>query len=283
MNVYGISGLKGHGKDTLAKYIQSERVAYGEGPAFKVTHFATRLKTLCKHIFRLTEADMHDMAKKESPLPRPIAMDLYLTSMRKTTGLNITIKGKIAKTPREVMQYFGTEYVREAQDDYWIQCVLKEIKLAKDFVLIPDTRYPNEADAIRSIGGRVIKVERTDFPSNTDGHSSETEMAKIDPDLVIGTVTDNFSLQTRIARHLAAEDFTTAFKYDYRQVKDILDVFTKGGADTNIVAKLLNLPTVEAEFILDYYKVICPECLGYRIVIPKYPLDNKTPCPKCSK
>lgn len=216
MDVYGISGLKNHGKDTLARLMQREREALGISPAFHTTHFAYELKRLCMVIFGLTEAQVYDQDLKEVPLSTPIEMDEYLGLMRKHTDLNIQPAGKLASSPREVMQFFGTEYVRKTEDRYWLTCVLKVIKEKGNFVLIPDTRYPNEADALRSIGGRVIRVRRLDLPEGTDGHSSETELTKIDPDLYLGTITDKFELQTKVAALLATGNFAEAKKYDYR-------------------------------------------------------------------
>lgn len=216
MNVYGISGLKNHGKDTLARFIQREREKLGTLPSFHVTHFAYELKRLCQVVFGLTEAQVYDQDLKEVPLPEPIEMDKYLTRMGEETGLHIRHACKFAKSPREVMQYFGTEYVRKTQDNYWLDCVLKVVAEKGDFVLVPDTRYQNEVDALRSIGGKVIKVKRLGLPEGVDGHSSETEMAKIEPDLLLVTVTDNFSLQEEVAKRLAVGDFAAAQQYDFR-------------------------------------------------------------------
>jgi len=257
MNVYGISGLKGHGKDSLAKAIQ------GESGDFRITHFAFELKRLGGVIFGLTDAQMHDQLLKELPLPEPVHMDEFLPAMREQTGLDIQPAEKVANTPREVLQYLGTEYVRRARQSYWVDCVLKEIMDVGDFFLVPDTRYPNEADALRSIGGKVIKVKRIDIPEHTDGHSSETEMAKIDPDLLLGTVTGGFGLQSKVAALIARGQFEEAKKYDYRRIERALAEFRAGGT-TRDVAHTLELHLVDAEFVLDYYKINCKRCLGYR-------------------
>jgi len=106
--------------------------------------------------------------------------------------------------------------------------------------------------------------------------------------LLLGTITDNFGLQTRISRHLAASDFKSAMKYDYRKIKDALDVYTRNTGNTRDVAVLLDLPLVEAEFVLDYYKVMCQKCLGYRWfddlgnVWRGQTSTKLTLCPKCS-
>ena len=91
--------------------------------------------------------------------------------------------GKHAK----LLQWWGTEY-RRAQDSlYWIKKGVATIKAfqAKNpagVVLVSDTRFINEFDAIKSLGGYSIKVRRlnddgTEFrdPSRDSNHISETE------------------------------------------------------------------------------------------------------------
>lgn len=246
MNVFGISGQKGHGKDTLARLMQKEC------ESFHITHFAAELKRLSKLIFGLTDAQMHDQDLKEAPLGRPVEMDSFVPYMQSRTGLSIQPCGKIAKTPREVLQFFGTEYVRRARDSYWVDCVLREVHEKVDFVLVPDTRYLNEMEALRRIGGKVIKVQRLGLPEGTDGHTSETEMAKINPDLFLATVTDNFALQTKVAKLISEGRFEEAKKYDYRSIEPALKAFKEGDSSFDF-ADYVNLELVEAEEVLNYY------------------------------
>ena len=81
-----------------------------------------------------------------------------------------------------LLQRLGEE--KRAEDsDYWIKKAVERISSLTDVVLIPDTRYKNEAYAIRKYGGYVVNVIRMqpdgtrfiadDRPSN---HASETEL-----------------------------------------------------------------------------------------------------------
>jgi hypothetical protein len=208
--LYCIAGMKKHGKDTLARFIQEAN------PKFYITHFADRLKEIAGKVFGLTNEQFNDQDLKEVLFDTPIVMDLSLDALRIETGLDLQKQDKVANNPREILQYFGTEYTRKVQDDYWVQCVLDDVK-DRNNVLIPDTRFPNEAKAIRSVGGLVIKVVRVDMPVSTDGHASETQVAAIEPDLLIGATTGDFDTLKKIAGYIAKNDFNTALQFDYRR------------------------------------------------------------------
>ena len=48
-------------------------------------------------------------------------------------------------------------------------------------VVIPDTRFPNEADAIRERNGIIVRVVREDQPTSIGaGHSSEQILTDVD-------------------------------------------------------------------------------------------------------
>ena len=67
-------------------------------------------------------------------------------------------------TPREIMQMFGTEWMRgHCGPDVWVLALDARIKpflRAGRNIVISDVRFANEAEYIRSIGGEVVWVER---------------------------------------------------------------------------------------------------------------------------
>jgi hypothetical protein len=206
--IYGITGEKGHGKDTFARLIM------GINPLFQVTHFGGHLKQIAERVFGLTNDQMNDPTLKEAPLKKPITMDLFLEGLRRETSLPIQPRNKVGYSPREVMQYLGTEYIRSVQGDYWVHQVLRSIEGHHHF-LVPDARFNNEVDGIRSIGGRIIKILRIDAPPSGDKHISETGCAKIIPDLTLGARTGDFSLLKLVAQLIATNNFDAALRYDY--------------------------------------------------------------------
>ena len=218
--IYGIAGAKQHGKDTLANYIKQ----YND--KFEIVHFADELKRLVCIIFNLELAQLNESLLKEKLFNNPIVMDNFLDLMKSETGLDIKPQNKIAITPREVMQFFGTEYVRSEQDDYWIDFVKRKIdnSIEKNF-LISDVRYPNEANVLRQLGGKIIKVMRIDMPQNSDVHISERPDL-IDADLTLGFITDNFSLHKWSAYLIAHNMFNTTLTYDYNNYKILINYYS---------------------------------------------------------
>lgn len=219
--IYGVTGEKGHGKDTFARLVREY------GPSFEVLHFADDLKRIAGRVYGLTDAQMNDPALKEQPLEKPIDMDLFVDALRGETALPIQPRSKVGRSPREVMQYLGTEYVRSVQDDYWVQRVLRGIGTKRRF-LVPDTRFPNESEGLRSVHGLVIKVLRIDAPTSGDKHASETEIAKIQPDLTIGVRTGDLSLPKRVAKLIATNKFDSALRYDYDRAKKAIAAYLSG-------------------------------------------------------
>jgi hypothetical protein len=76
---------------------------------------------------------------------------------------------------REYLQFYGTEAHREVFDtDFWIDLVLTQ-KRDSEILVVTDVRFPNEAEAIRSVGGQVWRINR-DCQRETDHHASEQRL-----------------------------------------------------------------------------------------------------------
>ncbi len=73
---------------------------------------------------------------------------------------------------RGLMQRFGTEVGRQMfGEDFWVDLALSRVKPGTN-VVIPDCRYPNEANAIKATGGVVWRIERNGVGPAND-HDSE--------------------------------------------------------------------------------------------------------------
>jgi hypothetical protein len=76
---------------------------------------------------------------------------------------------------RRLLQVFGTEVGRKMfGDNFWIKTALKDLTGAERIV-ISDVRYPNEANAIKALGGTVWRINRHNL-SAVNGHVSEHAM-----------------------------------------------------------------------------------------------------------
>lgn len=106
---------------------------------------------------------------------------------------------------RLILQGWGTDFRRKhCGENYWIRKLDAEIaKYVKDkveLIVVPDVRFQNEADYIRSIPDSVlIRIERSVGPSN-DVHLSETELTKdnYDYDHIIYNYSDLANLMKEV-------------------------------------------------------------------------------------
>jgi hypothetical protein len=77
--------------------------------------------------------------------------------------------------PRTLLQWWGTDYRRAQDPNYWVTQLTDTLKREQpDVALITDVRFPNEVDAIHALGGYAVKVTRTTAPDvKVHAHASE--------------------------------------------------------------------------------------------------------------
>ena len=153
----GFSGKKGSGKSYFADYLVNNKL-------FIKLSFASPLKEITKILFNLSDEDVKDPIKKE------------------------LINPKFNASPRELMQWLGTDIMREEfnkkfnySGSIWIDSIKDKVKTLLDNnkdVVIDDVRFQNEVDMIHSLGGIVINL-RNDLDNtlnnSTSNHSSENQ------------------------------------------------------------------------------------------------------------
>ena len=153
----GFSGKKGSGKSYFADYLVNNKL-------FIKLSFASPLKEITKILFNLSDEDVKDPIKKE------------------------LINPKFNASPRELMQWLGTDIMREEfnkkfnySGSIWIDSVKDKVKTLLDKnkdVVIDDVRFQNEVDMIHSLGGIVINLRNyldNTLNNSTSTHSSENQ------------------------------------------------------------------------------------------------------------
>lgn len=161
----GIGHYSRVGKDSFANRLLSEFETRGI-PAAKRS-FAWKLKDICHQLYSwdgLREPEFYETpegaALRNTPLPT------------------------VGKSPVEIWIDMGTPAVREhVYEDTWIQYVLRNA--GEGITIIPDVRFPNEANFIRENGGSLIKVIRPGFPPR-DSVADRALLGFQDWDLVLG-------------------------------------------------------------------------------------------------
>ena len=167
MKVITISGKAQNGKDTMASLLKKSLEE--SGYRVLIAHYADLVKYVCKQFF----------------------------------GWD----GEKDERGRSLLQYVGTDVVRNKEPDYWVNFLVSILKMFPDdwdYVLIPDCRFPNEVDRMKEAGFDTIhiRVKREGFQSpltaEQQAHLSETALDDSVPDLWLintGTIND---LQNKI-------------------------------------------------------------------------------------
>lgn len=155
MRLIGFTGRKGSGKDTAADVLV--------GLGYERHAFADPLKATVGALFGLTHEQLHGSLKE-------------------------TVVDPWGYTPRELLQVFGTDIVRDSLAthfpridgaNFWVDHFRHWYAHQKssDFVVVPDVRFPNEAAAIKELGGTVFRVVRPGLVTDEfSGHASEIAM-----------------------------------------------------------------------------------------------------------
>lgn len=107
---------------------------------------------------------------------------------------------------RMLLQWWGTEYRRAQDPDYWLKRVGERLAAGGDFV-VTDVRFPNEVELIRRHGGEVWMVQRDGCAG--DSHVSERGIAEILCDRFVANNDTLPELQARV-RRLMKEDYAFA-------------------------------------------------------------------------
>lgn len=146
MSIIGICGFIGSGKDTIADYLVNFH-------GFRRESFANSLKDAVSAVFGW-DRTMLEGRTKQSREWREQRDEWWSQRL----GQEIT--------PRYILQYWGTEVVRNGfHDDMWIASLENKLRLSQDNIVITDCRFPNEIKSIKEAGGKIVWVKRGSLPT----------------------------------------------------------------------------------------------------------------------
>lgn len=150
MNIIGISGKKGSGKDTFAQFLKEE-LEKQLGKTVKVDSFAANLKQCCAILSGQYSCVFYNQNLKD----------------KKANFLSLT--------NRELMQKFG-DLTRSIDKDIWVKSLFnKYIDNPPEYLIISDVRFSNEAKLLTCFGDYLLIRIQSDR-SILDKHISETEL-----------------------------------------------------------------------------------------------------------
>lgn len=157
----GVTGRAGVGKDTLADYLENVEGYYRYS-------LASPLKLGIETMFALP-ATIWNRENKERVIPW------------------------IGKSPRQLAQTLGTEWGRtHVADDIWLRClgqVIDNMPRTASGLVVPDIRFPNEAQYLRERGGVIVRVLR-----DVDAVAAHASEAGVPDELVNFQVENNGSI-----------------------------------------------------------------------------------------
>jgi hypothetical protein len=183
--VVGLVGLRGSGKDTAAGFLVAQgwhRIAFADALYLEVAD-----------TFGVTPEFLSRRETKETPLPELALVNckdqLFIAVMLSIEGLRLghdtrKISAFLRKpcSPRQIMQYWGTEYRRQTlRDDYWRAQVADFVRAHPTWnFVITDVRFPDEGKLVEGeLRGELGRINRPELPGANDKalmHSSEVAM-----------------------------------------------------------------------------------------------------------
>lgn len=133
-----IVGKKGVGKDTFASLLLQKMVSRGIPTVTRA--LAAPIKNVLTYMFRCDPDIFNDPMKKETP------QDVLYS-----------------RTPREVMQQFGTEFAQGVfGPQIWVDFLINEAErdIHHAVTIVTDIRFKHELDMFIAMGARVIYVKK---------------------------------------------------------------------------------------------------------------------------
>jgi hypothetical protein len=227
MAIIGVFGYAGSGKDTVGKLIQYNMSRGSRIPieeliedyrihewwleemsGWEIKKWAGKLKYIASIITGIPVEKFEDQEFKKTNL----GPEWNITKHYESDAPWIAEGGESYEEPmtvRDLLQILGTEAMRDGlHTNVWVNALMADYKMHPEHFndiangrdtsdgypnwIITDTRFPNEAQAIKDKGGMVIKVERPGV-GPVNGHPSEDALKDYNFDYVIhndGSIND---------------------------------------------------------------------------------------------
>lgn len=207
----GLTGLKNTGKDTVAELLRTHC-------GFIKLGFADALYAEVSDAFAVPICQLQQRETKEYPMTA-LALGRCLGDGFTASMINMHYRqggGQLdleaPRSPRQILQWWGTEYRRKQSQNYWVGQTSARIaymmreRLATRFV-ITDCRFPNEVDMVRrDYGGQLWAIKRTGVEVDPTAHESETTGDAFNPDAIIRNDHDIRHLQQLVLGEFWAHD-----------------------------------------------------------------------------
>ena len=225
--IIGINGYSGSGKDTVGIIIQylnclnvggnpieevcknyedHEEWLY-EQSNWEIRKFAGKLKDIASHLTGIDIEDFEDQEFKKTNLGREWWTVDYVKRYKEENPTEDSIPVEITEvmkpmTVRDFLQKLGTDGLRTGlHPNVWVNALMVDYIEDESNWIITDTRFENEAIAIKNKGGIIIRIDRPGVkPINN--HPSETGLDHWNFDYKIQNLDDIFALKQTVQQIL---------------------------------------------------------------------------------
>lgn len=154
-------------------------------PFIRKFSFAEPLKETCQYILGLPEESVWGTNEQKNQPTHLLWENMPLSTYSDANGNKVyggTNKQKLPQlngpmTGREVMEYFGTQIMRKMYPNVWADALIRRIEImAPQYATVCDVRFPNEVEAIKKAGGKVIRLTLTTEEAANNTHISNTAL-----------------------------------------------------------------------------------------------------------
>ena len=187
--IIGLTGNKGSGKNTAHTFI--EGYYFGKKRVEEIA-LAGPLKRSCAEVLNLEPRLFVDQNLKEVDLPIPVQLDKKIIEQffkqfgRADYDFNEHVRphlGKILHTPRQILQYVGTEVLRALDEDIHCKAAVAQVGEC-DIAVVTDIRFPNELNFFLNLQNVdfvpvYIENRRAEEAASADKHASEAHIGFI--------------------------------------------------------------------------------------------------------
>lgn len=198
-HVIGLTGPMGSGKDTVADLLVTHCGAHKL--AFADALRGEIVEAYCiEHIY-LTRRETKEHPISALALSRCLDTAFVGRMLIQHQKFNDSMLDLDApRSPRQIMQWWGTEYRRAVQPGYWVSKVAQRIHwlhkaLGARLVVITDVRFEDEANLVRNLGGQIWQIKRPGCEVGAGAHVSEVSGEAFIPHFVINNSHDMRHLQ----------------------------------------------------------------------------------------
>lgn len=166
---------------------------------WEIRKFAGKLKDIASHLTGFDIEDFEDQNFKKTNLGREWWTVDYIKRYKEDVPTEDSIPVEITEvmkpmTVRDFLQKLGTDALRNGlHPNVWVNALMVDYDKECNWI-ITDTRFQNEAIAIKNKGGIIIRVERPGIKPIND-HPSETELDGWNFDYKIQNIDDIFALK----------------------------------------------------------------------------------------